>query len=105
MIREVTIRLQKLTAFHPSAQFLQHIRIETTPAISSVHHDMETQKRLLHLRVNAGDNQFFQMFLIGRQERRMQHFSGAFVRFCGFQMLCDFQHFIQLTGSPSLPPS
>lgn len=83
MVREMAVRLQKLAALHPSAQFFQHVRIKTARAVTGIHHHVKPQKRLLYLRIDAFNDQILQVLLIGEKKWCMQNLSRLAARFHG----------------------
>ena len=68
VIREVTIRLKELATFHPCPQVFQHGGIESAGAVACIHHHMESQQRLGHVRIQTLANPLAQLFHIGRQK-------------------------------------
>ena len=93
MVGEHAVRLQELTAFNPRAQFFHQLRIESTCAIARVHHDVQPQQRLGHIRTQSAADAVGKLLLIRRQERLLDNRAcqrGVF----GFERARRFEQFL-----------
>ena len=93
MVGEHAVRLQELTAFNPRAQFFHQLRIESTCAIARVHHDVQPQQRLRHIRTQSAADAVGKLLLVRRQERLLDN-RACQRRVFGFERARRFEQFL-----------